>query len=179
MVLVPDSTVHCSRPPARNLHLSSSGSATCKPCPMVLVPDNTVHCSRPPARNLYLSSSDHAVGPWVGFMYIYTTMLCFSHDVIPAGWCHVHTFIIRTKYVRHTKTKISRTHRRTDGFFFGVYELETRFARISNAWLFVARKLRVLKGTVRVYGYQRKVVVCVMCVYGVWMYGCVVVWCVM
>ena len=46
-------------------------SATCKPCPMVLVPDSTVHCSRPPARNLDLSSSDHALGPWVGFMYIY------------------------------------------------------------------------------------------------------------
>ena len=46
-------------------------SATCKPCPMVLVPDSTVHCSRTPARNLHLSSSDHALGPWVGFMYIY------------------------------------------------------------------------------------------------------------
>ena len=55
MVLVPDSTVHCSRPPARNLHLSSSESTTCKPCPMVFVPDSTVHCSRPPARNLHLS----------------------------------------------------------------------------------------------------------------------------
>ena len=30
MVLVLDSTVRCSRPPARNLHLSSSESATCK-----------------------------------------------------------------------------------------------------------------------------------------------------
>ena len=55
MELVPHSTVHCSRPPARNLHLSSSESTTCKPCPMVFVPDSTVHCSRPPARNLHLS----------------------------------------------------------------------------------------------------------------------------
>ena len=45
-------------------------SATCKPCPMALVPDSTVHCSRPPARNLDLSWSDHALGPWVGFIYI-------------------------------------------------------------------------------------------------------------
>ena len=30
---------------------------------------------------------------------------------------------------RNTKTKISRTHTRTD-FFFGMYQLETRFARI-------------------------------------------------
>ena len=27
--------------------------------------------SRPPARNLDLSSSDHALGPWVGFIYIF------------------------------------------------------------------------------------------------------------
>ena len=46
-------------------------SATCKPCPMALVPDSTVHCSRPPARNLDLSWSDHALGPWVGFIYTY------------------------------------------------------------------------------------------------------------
>ena len=46
-------------------------SATCKPCPMALVPDSTVHCSRPPARNLDLSWSDHALGPWVGFIYIF------------------------------------------------------------------------------------------------------------
>ena len=67
MVLVPDSTVHCSRPPARNLHLSSSDSATCKPCPMVRVPDSTVHCSRPPARNLHIScgtSDGLALGRW-------------------------------------------------------------------------------------------------------------------
>ena len=83
MVLVPDNTVHCSRPPARNLHLSSSESATCKPFPMVLVPDSTVHCSRPPARNLHLSSSDHALGPWVGFMYI---LPCYASHMIPGTY---------------------------------------------------------------------------------------------
>ena len=99
MVLVPDSAVHGSRPrccSGRDSCMLTSRcmlpwlrstpypdlcpceplspwarSATCKPCPMVLIPDSTVHCSRPPARNLHLSSSDHAVGPWVGFMYIY------------------------------------------------------------------------------------------------------------
>ena len=67
----------------RSLGLASlARSAKCKPCPMALVPDSTVHCSRPPARNLDLWSSDHALGPWVGFIYIKTTMLCFSHYVI-------------------------------------------------------------------------------------------------
>ena len=47
-------------------------SATCKPCPVALVPDSTVHGSRPPAHNLDLSSSDHAQGPWVGFICIYS-----------------------------------------------------------------------------------------------------------
>ena len=50
--------------------LAWARSATCKPCHMVLVPNSTVHCSRPPARNLDLSSSDHALGPWVEFIYI-------------------------------------------------------------------------------------------------------------
>ena len=38
------------------------------------------------------------------------------------------TYVCGTKYVPHTKTKICRTH--TRAFFLGMYQFETRFARI-------------------------------------------------
>ena len=82
-------------------------SATCKPRPMVLVPDSTVHCSRPPARNLHLSSNDHALGPWVGFMYIYNHAMLLTWVI-----CLKKVFIVilKPRLVEHTRTH-AHTHK--------------------------------------------------------------------
>ena len=133
MVLVPDSTVHYSLVavlvetracwprdacyPGCARHLTPlyvpvspwARSVTCKPCPKVLIPDSTVHCSRPPARNLHLSSSDHALGPWVRFMYI-----------LPCYDSHMMWFLpADTRYIRYiivplTKTKTIFPHQNQD-----------------------------------------------------------------
>ena len=60
-------------------------------------------------------------------------MLWFSHDVISAGWYQVHP--VHNTYPTKTKTFFStlkpRLVEHTHGqiFFFGMYQLETRFAR--------------------------------------------------
>ena len=61
----------------------------------------TVHCSRPPARNLHSSSSDHALGPWVGFIYTSKKILpCYASHMmwfLPADTRYIRTwYIIRT-----------------------------------------------------------------------------------
>ena len=135
-------------------------SATYKPCPMVLVPDSTVHCSRPPARNLHLSSTDHALGPWVGFMYIYYHAMLLTCDfcrLIPGTYVHNTYSTLKPRLVAYPTLKprlVEHTH--TDGFFFWDVSIRNslRSNNHINAQILIKYSDRVVRGELYIWNFN-------------------------